>query len=1121
MKRVLSMLVVLAMVLSMVPSVFAASETATVLTDISEIAVNLTEENGYAVEYSWTPAEDGELSLYQYTDLPINMMLTQGENTADNYVVEDGVGSYSFAVSLEVVAGEEVTIEFINSVVLAQEFTAYGNFVGLPGKSESNPISLEELESTVTNSGKLWYQGFFSGTTMTVTGEGDFTVTYNGVDTAAVEGVVSMDVTSMNPRMPVIFALTGEGEYKITFTYPVGTQMNPEVIFRPAYIPVNIEAGNSQGYFYKWQSNAAGELKITCPTVEGVQYDVTLTNMNTYAQATLQESTDGTVSIAVDNGHEVQIVVAALPDENWNIPALSTALTGEFIYPVGTQMNPEIIFRPAYIPVNIAEGNNQGYFYKWTSNADGELKLTCPTVEGVKYDVNMTNMSTYAQAWLQDSTDGTITLAVKAGDEVVIQVAALPDENWNIPALSTALTGEFIYPVGTQMNPEIIFRPAYIPVNIAEGNNQGYFYKWTSNADGELKLTCPTVEGVKYDVNMTNMSTYAQAWLQDSTDGTITLAVKAGDEVVIQVAALPDENWNTPALQTALTGEFIFPQGSMMNPQVLEELNWYYGEAVQAEGDTDGYYYTWTAPAEGTATFYFGYNEGLENYVLDIVVTNQNTYAQKSLRNDGVDNYGMELQIPVAAGDELMIQVVAIEDAEGKYAPAATMTWCGNFAYPAGSEQNPIVIEWNWDDAYANAAASVTVEAGKTVYFNGTAGMILTVNGQVTEMDEAGVFSIANNAETEATYALALATPLGAYSNPEKIEALPFEDTNSLEADGSYYYVYKVTENGKVTLTVTNGANITVDVLTYSADSEWPISEQFVLAEPEIDENWNYTGWIVADKLVIDVVAGQELKIQVNGLTNWSDWTTPAIDYTLDIVFEESGVTGWFLESGKWYYYENGVKATNKWVKDSTGWCYMGADGSMAYSSWIKDSTGWRYVNAKGYMVMNGWVKDTVGWCYLGADGYMLTEEWVKDSHGWCWVDASGRMVYNRWIANEGKWYFVDANGYRVHNAWKKDSVGWCYLGSDGVMLTNAWAKDSHGWCYLGADGRMVTNGWVKDSTDWCYLGADGYMVTNAWAKDSQGWYWMGADGYAIKNTSKTINGKRYEFNASGICTNP
>ena len=1003
MKRALSMLVAIAMILSMVPSVFAASETATVLTDVSEIAVSLNEENGYYAEYSWTPAEEGELSLYQYTDLPIEMILTQGENSATSYSEVDGEANYSFAVSLAVVAGEEVTIEVINSNAETQEFTAYGSFVGLPGKSQDNPISLNEPESTVTNTGTLWYSGFFSGTTMTITGEGDFTVNYNGVDTAAVNGAVSMEVTAMNPRMPVVFSLTGEGEYRISFVYPVGTQMNPEAIFRPAYIAVNLEEGNDQGYYYTWTANAAGTLVITCPTVEGVEYDVTMTNMSTYVQATLQESTDGTVAMDVSAGDEVQIVVATLPDENWaypalstaltgefvypvgsqsnpeiifrpayiavnieagnnqgyfykwtsnadgelkltcpavegveydvnmtnmstyaqawlvdstdgtitlavsagdeviiqvaaipdanwNIPALSTALTGEFIYPIGTQMNPEIIFRPAYIPVNIEAGNNQGYFYKWTANADGELKLTCPVVEGVEYDVNMTNMSTYAQAWLVDSTDGTITLAVKAGDEVVIQVAAIPDASWNIPALTTALTGEFIYPIGTQMNPEILFRPNYIAVNIAEGNNQGYYYKWTANADGELKLTCPVVEGVEYDVNMTNMSTYAQAWLVDSTDGTITLAVKNGDEVIIQVAALPDENWNIPALSTALTGEFIFPLGSMMNPEVVETLSWYYGEAVQAQGDTDGYYYTWTAPAEGVATFYFGYNEGLENYVLDIIVTNKNTYAQKSLLNDGVDNYGMELQIPVAAGDELTIQVVAIEDAEGNYAPAATMTWCGNFAYPVGSEQNPLTIEWNWDDAYTNATASVTVAAGETVYMNGQDGMILTVNGVVTEQNM-GIFSITNSGAAEATYALAMATPVGAYNNPESIE-LPFEDTNSLAADGSYYYIWTATENGTVTLTVTDGANITVDKLTYTADSEWPISEQFTLAEPEMDENWNYIGWIVQDQLVIDVVAGQQLKIQVNGLTDWSTWTVPAVDYTLNASFEAAyGIT--------------------------------------------------------------------------------------------------------------------------------------------------------------------------------------------------------------------------------------
>lgn len=37
--------------------------------------------------------------------------------------------------------------------------------------------------------------------------------------------------------------------------------------------------------------------------------------------------------------------------------------------------------------------------------------------------------------------------------------------------------------------------------------------------------------------------------------------------------------------------------GSMSNPEVIEELDWYYGEVSQAEGEDQGYFYTWTAPA--------------------------------------------------------------------------------------------------------------------------------------------------------------------------------------------------------------------------------------------------------------------------------------------------------------------------------------------------------------------------------------------------------------------------------------------------------------------------------------------------------------------------------------------
>ena len=61
-------------------------------------------------------------------------------------------------------------------------------------------------------------------------------------------------------------------------------------------------------------------------------------------------------------------------------------------------------------------------------------------------------------------------------------------------------------------------------------------------------------------------------------------------------------------------------------------------------------------------------------------------------------------------------------------------------------------------------------------------------------------------------------------------------------------------------------------------------------------------------------------------------------------------------------------------------------------------------------MVTNKWVKDSKGWCYIGADGYCATNSWVPDSKGLCYVDANGRMVYNTTIDG----YYINADGYYV-----------------------------------------------------------------------------------------------------------
>ncbi|MBQ6839593.1 MAG: hypothetical protein IJO45_02755, partial [Oscillospiraceae bacterium] len=314
--------------------------------------------------------------------------------------------------------------------------------------------------------------------------------------------------------------------------------------------------------------------------------------------------------------------------------------------------------------------------------------------------------------------------------------------------------------------------------------------------------------------------------------------------------------------------------GTREHPVVLEDMIG--GNCVLAEGD-DGYYYSYTAATEGKIACYFYYPDDVNTENWDIVLTNTSTDETKSLLLDGVDNNGMEVQMDVQAGNEIIIKVLGATNIE--------MNWGGMFTAPEGSELNPIYIEWEWDDAYVNATASVTVGAGKTLYYYGQDGMILTIDGVETAQNE-GAFSITNAGSSDATYALALATPVGASTNPEVIEEIAnFVSTRDLEEGADYYYIWTATENGKVVLDVTDGANITVDRLTYTEDSEWPISEQFTLAEPEMDENWNYTGWVVAENLEVVVTAGQTLKIQINALTDWSTWTAPAMMYTLTTDF--------------------------------------------------------------------------------------------------------------------------------------------------------------------------------------------------------------------------------------------
>lgn len=268
----------------------------------------------------------------------------------------------------------------------------------------------------------------------------------------------------------------------------------------------------------------------------------------------------------------------------------------------------------------------------------------------------------------------------------------------------------------------------------------------------------------------------------------------------------------------------------------------------------------------------------------------------------------------------------------------------------------------------------------------------------------------------------------------------------------------------------------------------------------------------------------------------------------------------WKQEGGVWYYYyNNGSKATNCWVYDGTGWCYMDGDGKLITSQWLKYKDVWYYLKSNGYMAENEWVKASGGWCwlhsdgrlavsewvrdkgvwyYLKADGYMAANGWGRDGKGWFWTDSSGALQTSCWVKSGGYWYYMQTNGYMAANQWIHDGKGWCWMEDNGRMAASRWIKSGGEWYYLKASGYMASGEWIHDGLSWCrlrdngtlmtscwflsggtwyYLKADGYMAACEWIKDSAGWwYWIDAEGHYITNAWTGTADEWYYMGANG-----
>ena len=201
----------------------------------------------------------------------------------------------------------------------------------------------------------------------------------------------------------------------------------------------------------------------------------------------------------------------------------------------------------------------------------------------------------------------------------------------------------------------------------------------------------------------------------------------------------------------------------------------------------------------------------------------------------------------------------------------------------------------------------------------------------------------------------------------------------------------------------------------------------------------------------------------------------------------------WVKEDGHWYLYDkNGNMVTGFATVDGTTY-YMGDDGIM----------------------LTGWVEISGSWYYFDGSGAMKTG-WKSISGSWYYFDDEGKMLKD-WQKIDGIWYFLGQSGI-MRTGWQQISGIWYYFSASGAMQTG-WQSIGSVWYYFDGSGAMKT-GWYCSNGTWYYFKSSGAMATG-WILSGNNWYWFEDSGAMVYSTSLEINGKVYNFDENGVCTNP
>lgn len=421
-----------------------------VLTALGDLETNvIADTNGYY--YTYTAESDGLLTFRVWgkpegetlkTDIILTNLTTSVQSSIWTYDEENQTDVENPNVEVLVAKGDEIMI--LVSVMDTETYATVDAQVSsegfMQGSGAGSAITViddgsDDSDRTVTMTTvetpadmELYYAvPKITDGILTVTGQGNFSVVYDETEYTSVDGeLVIPNVSAVSTNEPAILTLKGDTAcaYDFLITFPEGHQMNPTDLKLDDLEgnTATVEAGDEDGYFFRWIATEGGELQIVMQDPADASWQAYIYNKTTGKQLDVvttkdvkEETATRRLVMEVAKDDEIEVCVSTYNEENPNRYVAGSVIFSAYLH--GTEKDPILLTRgedgnAAYDTLKYTTGVP---FYFAIPEAEN-VTLTVANVERGRFSVG------YGETVINSSS-------ARAGTKITVEGMTAGDEN--------------------------------------------------------------------------------------------------------------------------------------------------------------------------------------------------------------------------------------------------------------------------------------------------------------------------------------------------------------------------------------------------------------------------------------------------------------------------------------------------------------------------------------------------------------------------------------------------------------------------------------------------------------------------------------------------------------------